>query len=250
MTATLMYHSIDDSGSPISVSAASFEKHLRWLSDGSVRTAPLETLATRRDAAGDTVAVTFDDGFANTKHALEQLIDHGITPTGFVVTGQVGLTNAWRGQAQRGIPTLPLLGWQDLEELLKRGVRIEAHTRSHPRLTRVTEAEAADELAGSREDLRARLGVHSAHIAYPYGNVNAAVARQAAGSFSAGHTTRFHVLTATDDAMRLPRLDMYYFRAAGSLDTWGRPSFARRLAWIRAKRRIRERLMDGVEEKE
>ncbi len=45
--------------------------------------------------------------------------------------------------------------------------------------------------------------------------------------------------------MWLPRLDMYYFRELTSLDSWRDPGFGRKLQWVRAKRRVRDRLRQG-----
>src|SRR3972149_906419 len=175
MKATLTYHSIDDSESPVSVPVPAFDAHMRWLAGGAVRTLPLDQLVTGGSDAGDAVAVTFDDACANAKPTIGRLLDHGILPTIFVVTGHVGRTNAGGGAEPRGIPTLPLMTWTDLEELVSRGARVEAHSRTHPRLTGLSAAQMDDELAGSREDLRHRLGVTSRHVAYPYGAVDAAV---------------------------------------------------------------------------
>ena len=129
--------------------------------------------------------------------------------------------------------------------LVASGAGIEAHTRSHPDLTRVSSGALDDELLGCREDLHARLGVRSTHVAYPYGNVNQAVATQAALHFRFGHTTDLRDMTRADEPLRLPRLDMYYFQAPGALEALGSPAFGRRIAWCRARRMIRARLIGG-----
>ena len=45
MRAILTYHSIDDSGSPISVSPAAFRRQLEWLVAERVRVVPLSELS-------------------------------------------------------------------------------------------------------------------------------------------------------------------------------------------------------------
>ncbi|HXT70226.1 MAG TPA: polysaccharide deacetylase family protein [Vicinamibacterales bacterium] len=239
MKAILTYHSIDPSGSPISVDTGTFDRQFRWLTHGSVRAIPLDDLVTGRAPSGDVVSVTFDDGFLNIIPAADRLLDAGVVPTIFVVTKHVGGTNAWGGKNQAGIPTMPLLGWTDLERLAKRGARIEAHTRTHPHLTRVSAEQLADELDGSRDDLERQLGQRPGHFAYPYGDVNHAVAERARSAFACAYTTEMSALGGRDDAARLPRLDMYYFQSPGALDPFGAPAFARRLAWIRARRAVR-----------
>jgi peptidoglycan/xylan/chitin deacetylase (PgdA/CDA1 family) len=239
MKAILTYHSIDESGSPISISESTFADHARWLMSGRVRVLSLDGLMAHPADGPDAVAVTFDDGFANIGRAAASLAAAGVPVTVFAVTGHIGATNEWGGRPQTGIPTLPLLGWADLERLAAAGVRIEAHTRAHPHLTGVS-ADALDiELAGCRQDLRARLGIETQHLAYPYGDLDDAVVTRAARHYQFGYTTEFRVLRADDAPLRLPRIDMYYFRDAGAVEGWGSPSFARRLAWIRARRAIR-----------
>jgi peptidoglycan/xylan/chitin deacetylase (PgdA/CDA1 family) len=242
MKATLTYHSIDDSGSPISVSPEAFKSHLQWLASGRVRVLSLDDLVALPDEAGDALAVTFDDGFLNTRVPVEQLLAAGLPVSLFIVSRCVGGTNAWGGREQRGIPTLPLLGWADLEALCQRGAGIECHTRTHPSLTGLSDTALEDELGGSAADLRDRLGAAVTHLAYPYGDVDETVSRAAARQFRFAHTTEFRLLTTSDAPHTLPRLDMYYFRQPSGLESWGTPRFQARVAWYRGRRALRARL--------
>jgi peptidoglycan/xylan/chitin deacetylase (PgdA/CDA1 family) len=244
MRAILTYHSIDDSGSPISVSPKAFDAHVRWLTSGAVRTLSLGDIQETAEAAENAVAVTFDDGFLNTRGAIERLLEAGIRPTLFVVTGHVGGNNDWGGRDQAGIPRLPLMTWDDLGRLAGRGLGIEAHSRSHPRLSGLSLTQLDDELGGCCEDLRNRLGVRSTCVAYPYGDVNADVASRAAKWFTSGVTVEMGALTDDSRPMLLPRLDMYYYRAAGAIESWGSVSFAVRLKSISLRRRLKAAVLD------
>ena len=244
MKATLTYHSLDDSGSPISIRPETFERHARWLASGRVRVLTLGQLAAHPHDADDAVAVTFDDGFLNVRHAVERLLADGLPVTIFIVSGHVGGTNRW-ARPDRGVPTFPLLGWDDLEHLASRGAAVEAHTRSHRVLTGEPETVVDEELCGSQDDVRARLGTRSEHLAYPYGKVDETVARRAAACFRFAHTTEFRMMTSGESALRLPRLDMHYFQAPGSLDAWGTRAFTRRVAWCALRRTIRAYLLQG-----
>jgi peptidoglycan/xylan/chitin deacetylase (PgdA/CDA1 family) len=210
-----------------------------------VQVLTLDQLAIHSDESGDAVAVTFDDGFLNVRGAVEALLANGVPATIFVATAHVGGTNAWGGRSQQGIPTLPLLGWNDLEFLSGRGAAVEAHTRRHAVLTGLSEREIDDELQGCQQDLHARLGTSAAHLAYPYGEVDDAVATRAALHFRFAYTTDFRPMARTDEELRLPRLDMYYFQSPGSLEAWGTAAFARKIAWCRLRRKIRARLFGG-----
>jgi len=237
--AVLTYHSIDDSGSAISVSREAFDQHVRWLTSGRVRVVPLTELAAA-PAEEDAVALTFDDAFANfATEAAPRLITNGLPATLFVVSDRIGTTNAWDGRPVRGIPTLPLLDWPMLERLCAAGVTLGAHTRTHPDLTALDEPALDDEIVGCAERLRQRTGGVVAAFAYPYGRVNSAVARRVATAFALGCTTDFRALRSTEVAALLPRLDMYYFQRPGLLENWGSDRFKRMIAVRRRLRRLR-----------
>jgi peptidoglycan/xylan/chitin deacetylase (PgdA/CDA1 family) len=241
--AVLTYHSIDDSGSPISVSPKAFDEHLRWLAGGAVRVLSLEQIASHPADGADAVAVTFDDGFLNTREPILRLASEGILATLFVVTARIGLSNSWRGVTEPSIPTLPLLDWSDIEMLMKQGVSVAPHTRTHRHLSGLSSIALDDELLGSREDLEGRLGVRGVDIAYPYGAADRSALTRAGQYFRRGYTTEFRTLKDDEpDAFALPRIDMYYFNAPGALAGWSSPRFMRRLKWIRARRRIRRAL--------
>ncbi len=215
MKATLTYHSLDDSGSAISVAPRIFAQHLAWLTSGRIRVLSLDQLIAHADDSTDAVAVTFDDGFLNGREAIEQLRAHGLPVSLFIVSGCIGGTNAWGGKPQRGIPTLPLLGWGDLERLVAAGAAVEAHTRSHTALTALSESALDEELGGCQNELHARLGTRSSHLAYPYGEVNDTVEARVGTYFRYGHTTELRFMTNSDAALRMPRLDMYHLSRPG-----------------------------------
>jgi peptidoglycan/xylan/chitin deacetylase (PgdA/CDA1 family) len=245
MRAILTYHSIDRSGSPISVAPEEFRRHAAWLASGRVRVLPLADLAELAPDA-DAVALTFDDGFANfASEAAPLLAAHGLPATLYVVAGHVGGDNAWGGQSDPRVPRLPLLDWPALGRLAEQGVELGAHTRTHPHLTRVDADALEDELAGAAEAVRAETGRMPKSIAYPYGDVDARVAAAAGRRFGLGVTTELRALAAGEDSLRLPRLDMFYLRAPGRLEAWGTPRFAQRL-WLRARARGLRALLSTV----
>jgi peptidoglycan/xylan/chitin deacetylase (PgdA/CDA1 family) len=239
--AILTYHSIDDSGSVISIAPEIFEEHVRWLLHERIRVVSLDRLLqdTSEDL-GHSVAITFDDGFANFLSVAPLLLDHALPATIFAVSNHVGGDNRWHGQRDPAVPALPLLGWEDLRRLVDRGVTIGAHTRTHARLTALPSARLHEEIGGCVEDLETRLGIRVQYLAYPYGEVNDRVAEVAAARCAGAVTTEFRVLAPGDSRARLPRLDMYYFRKAGALRDWGTARFSQRLRWIRTKRRVRQ----------
>jgi peptidoglycan/xylan/chitin deacetylase (PgdA/CDA1 family) len=239
MRAVLTYHSIDPSGSPISVDPAAFGRHLAWFGSGAVTVVGLDELV---DGPGDddAVAITFDDGFANlASEAAPRLLDRGLPATVFVVSEHAGRDNAWGGRAAPGIPTLPLLDWEGLGRLAEQGFTIGSHTRTHPFLPRLGFAEREVELAESAATIERRTGRRPRWLAYPYGAVNGAVVDATRRHYSGAVTTDYRPLGVREDRCRIPRLDAYYFQAPGALEAWGRAGFRSGLRIRRVARGVR-----------
>ncbi len=243
MRAILTYHSIDPSGSPVSLPAPAFERHVRWLRSGRVRVLSVgELVAAPSDEPA--VAITFDDGFANFGEiAAPRLADAGLPCTLFVVSDHVGRTNAWNGIVATGIPHLPLLDWDALRRLTAQGVVIGAHTRTHPDLTAIGASAVRAELRGSADVIERELGRRPDVFAYPYGALDAEVAAAAEVEFRWSCTTEFAVLGHHDARARLPRLDAFYFQDPRRLDAFGTPAFARFVRRRHALRRLRRWLV-------
>lgn len=245
MRAILTYHSIDPSGSVISVDEATLRRHAEWLAAAPPRAVTMEELLTDPDGE-DRIAVVFDDAFENFGSAAWPILrDLGIPATVFVVTGRAGGRNDWGGVREPGIPTLPLLDWDALGRLAEEGVHVGSHTREHPRLAGLEPDRLAEEVAGSAEDLEARLGRRPAGFAYPYGSVDAAAESTVEKAYAWACTTELSTLEGGEPAHLLPRLDAYYLRRPGQLEAWGTGTFRARLSLRRAARAARFWLTKG-----
>jgi peptidoglycan/xylan/chitin deacetylase (PgdA/CDA1 family) len=235
--AILTWHSIDASGSPISVSPGEFQQQLRWLESGAVRVMSLESLL---DAGEESpaVALTFDDGFANfASEAAPVLRQRGLPVTLFIVTQHVGRDNCWQGATDSQIPVLPLLDWDALGRLHEGGVDLAAHTRTHPHLRRLDGPQLEAELGLAAEEMKQRLGVRPAGLAYPYGDADDRLAETAARWYSWGCTTELKPLGPGDARLLLPRLDAWYLRSPARLDSFGSKGF---LGWLWGRRLARK----------
>ncbi len=242
MRAILTYHSIDDSGSPISVSPAIFGAQIRWLAEGPVRVLSLEDLV-GVSPEEDAVALTFDDGFVNFETVAAPLLgQYGLPATLFVVVNYVGKNNLWNGKKGPGIPVLPLLDWAALGRCIDSGVAIGCHTLNHPNLCQLPGNSVRKELVDSAAVIARETGRSPRSVAYPYGAHTPEVARMARETYRLGVTTDLRPVDSDDDPLRLPRLDMYYFRAHGRLESWGTRRFDGRLWLRRQARRLRQTL--------
>jgi peptidoglycan/xylan/chitin deacetylase (PgdA/CDA1 family) len=239
MRAIITYHSLDGSGSPISVPPCSFRKHVDWLASGRVRVVSVRELIALNDEI-DAVALTFDDGFANiAEEAIPLLRDRGLPATLFVVTDRVGRDNRWRGRRDVGIPVLPLLDWDVLGRLRESGMTLGAHTRTHPNLLGLEPEAIQDELSFAADEMQRQLGERPEGLAYPYGAVNSLVAGMAGRCYRWACTTEFRPLRSGQSPLLLPRLDAWYFRGPDDFASWGALGFRARVWYRRQGRRAR-----------
>jgi peptidoglycan/xylan/chitin deacetylase (PgdA/CDA1 family) len=241
--AILTYHSIDESGSVISLPETVFRRHAAWLGSGAVRVTGVEELLTL-DPEEEAVAITFDDGFANFgSTAWPILQENGLSATVFVVSDHVGGTNTWGGEADAAIPELPLLDWDSLASLAEEGVELGSHTRRHPHLPGLQAERLEDEVAGSADAIERRTGVGPAGFAYPYGALDRESREAVEGRYAWACTTELMWLPADVQTHLLPRLDSYYYREATRLERWGSNAFRRHLRLRGSARRLRERVV-------
>lgn len=167
--AVLLYHRVAPSGTsdPLCVTPEQFEAHMRYLSKRGFTTCGLHAA----EGARRPVVVTFDDGYLDTYSIAFPILErYGFTATVFLVTGDVGASTGWGPPAPA-----PLMSWAQVAELARRGISFQSHTRTHPDLTRCSDAVALAELVDSRAELEDRLGLAVDSLAYPYGSYDARV---------------------------------------------------------------------------
>jgi peptidoglycan/xylan/chitin deacetylase (PgdA/CDA1 family) len=237
-----MYHSIDASGSVVSVSPQEFAYQMALLADLGFRAISLRE-AVSCFAEGDgwpekAVVLTFDDGYANFfDSAFPVLSRHGFTATVFVVSRHVGLRNNWAPPPE-GLGARELLGWRQLAELAAAGLEIGSHTLTHPDLRLLPDEEAVKEMIASREEIEDHLGRPVESFAYPFGAISRASEEAARREYQAACTTVLRRVKG-DPLYSLPRVDMYYIRSRRSLENLlhGRlDSYLSIRRWARAAR--------------
>lgn len=180
----LSYHSVSPTWPAVtSVRPEHLRAHLSWLVTHGYRGATL-TEALTAPPHPRTLVVTFDDAHRSVlTHARPILTELGLPGTVFVPTGYAGTErpmgwpgyDRWLGTAHE--PELRCLSWAELRLLADEGWEIGSHTRSHPRLTRLPDAELDAELRESRAACEAATGRPCLSLAYPYSDVDDRVAR-------------------------------------------------------------------------
>lgn len=237
----LMYHRVaaaEHDPLELCVAPERFAEHLDLLQSLG-RIVPLAEI-TRVKANGLTVAITFDDGYAdNALVAAPLLGQRDASATVFVVAGAVGSGSAfWWDRlaavvgiedywplweklrvlpAERIEEELETLGpvpevdgrpmsEEELAGLAESPVEIGAHTLTHPSLPALPAEARRREIEGSRRWLEELIGRPLEAFAYPYGDYDAATVRLVKRSgFRSACTIHENRLSRLSSAFLLPR---------------------------------------------
>jgi peptidoglycan/xylan/chitin deacetylase (PgdA/CDA1 family) len=212
----LTYHSLDDSGSPISTPPAVFREQMNVLRARGYRGLSLSELLDGWEKGASLPArplvLCFDDGFANLlDHGVPLLRELGFGASIFAVVDYCGGNNDWPSQPAR-IPRLPLLSLANLRDLVSGGFEVGCHSSTHPRLLRTADEDAELEIVASKHRLEDGLGRPVRVFAYPYGQAGVRHRALARKHYRAACGVALGTARATDDRHHLPRIDMYYYR--------------------------------------
>lgn len=158
------------------------------------------------EKTGKVVAITFDDGYFDAiEQALPILNTFGFHATCYFVSGRTGQYNDWDAvtlNVQKSLMTDDQIkAWHAA------GMEVGAHSRTHPRLSKCTDEELQQELAGSKADLEALTGAPVTQFCYPYGDLDDRVVAAVRGAgYSAATTVNRGRARPGDDLMLLRRV--------------------------------------------
>ena len=151
------------------------------------------TEAVGGDVSGKVVAITFDDGYRSVFELAQPILKRfGMPGTVFVPTDFLGREQPmqwpgidhWSGGEHQH--ELMPMSWEQARELIDQGWEIGSHTKSHPRLTEISDEALESELRESRLECEHKLGVECRSLAFPYGNHDA---RVVAAAETAGYSS-------------------------------------------------------------
>lgn len=213
MRAILTFHSVETSGSVVSIAPNQLASLVGAIQRSGHRIVPLRELLEDPGESGR-IALTFDDGLRSVhEHGLPVLQAAGVTATLFLTTDYVGRDNRWPSLPPEA-PTFPMLTWSEVESLHEAGWEIEAHTATHPDLRTLSDEEIVSEYARADEAIRRHLGRDPEVLAYPYGYLDARVEALARERYRFALTAEMAALDSRLAARhRVPRIDAYYLRA-------------------------------------
>ncbi len=171
--AILFYHRVADSHpNDWTMNTRDFSLQLDWLQKNfdivTLEEAQRRIVARYNDRP--TVAITFDDGYAdNVKTAIPELVRRNLPATYFVVTDCMQTGSAFPHDALHGVPLQPN-SIDDLRLFAAAGIELGAHTKSHANLAAINDVEQLrDEIVGSAQLLEQWCGVPIRYFSFPYG---------------------------------------------------------------------------------
>ncbi|HET6508684.1 MAG TPA: polysaccharide deacetylase family protein [Baekduia sp.] len=161
----LLYHGVRDRPVPglerWTVTPAAFGAHVAAIAASGRTPLTMSALAAALKGAAPLpeapMAITFDDGWADTRPAVERLAARGIASTTYVQTGRLGEDDRLD---RAGVRALDALG---------EAAEVGAHSVDHARLDGLTGIPLEREVAGSKAYLEELLGHAVEGFAYPYG---------------------------------------------------------------------------------
>ena len=169
---------------------AAFERLLRYVVEEHGVLTPGEAevrLQTKERQARDErvpCLLTFDDGFQSHTNVTKEILDRYDVKAIFFVCP--GLTDVPREDQREVITThifdgcvrsadlpdeMALMSWSDLGALIASGHTVGSHTAYHRRLSELGEGERQQEIIGSSDLLKSKLGISVRWFATPFGDV-------------------------------------------------------------------------------
>lgn len=187
----LLYHSVADDpvGDPrFAVSRATFEQHIQAIEASGRKTVNISDLAAgyreQQPFAEPVMAVTFDDGYADTYEAAIALLDRGLQSTVYITTSEVDARHRLTCSQVAELAHLPQ-------------IELGAHAVHHRYLDELRDGEIVEEVGPSKIELEeiAQAAVDS--FAYPHGAYDRRVRRAV---IEAGYSSAAAVKNATSHA--------------------------------------------------
>ena len=202
----LIYHSINNDKSNLSLATNDFEKQMNFLNKNGYKTTTLDKIDKNEKKQ---VIITFDDGYKDTfLSAMPILKRYNFKATCFLVSNLIGKKNLWDSLRDDYL-SKDLMNTEDINEWIKNGMSIGSHSHNHDDLTKLNKHDLKNDLDFSKKILEDKFGQKINNFCYPYGKVNKSIYDTVKKNFNKAVTiNRSRFNTDTHNLLLIPRIDM------------------------------------------
>lgn len=202
----LVYHSINNDKSNLSLKIDNFEKQIKFLKKSGFKTVSFEEIDKNEKKQ---IIITFDDGYKDTcQFALPILKKYNFKATCFLVSNLIGKKNSWDSFRDDFI-SKNLMNTEDINEWIKNGMFIGSHSHNHTDLTKLNKFDLEKDLEFSKKTLEDKFGKEINNFCYPFGKVNKNVFDTVGKKFKKAVTiNRSRYEIDKHNLLLIPRIDM------------------------------------------
>jgi peptidoglycan/xylan/chitin deacetylase (PgdA/CDA1 family) len=157
----------------------------------SFKPAPLqtiiETIKNQKPLDPKTVIITFDDDYRDIfDNALPILLKYNIPATFFITSAYINSDKIYPWDAEKK-SKYPLMGWDEVKELLRLGFEIGSHTVNHLNLGKTPSEIAREEMIRSKWEIENRIQREVKAFSFPFGRKDCLSERAVEFAMEAGY---------------------------------------------------------------
>ena len=204
----LLYHSISNDNSSMSLNINFFENQMKYLKNNGFQTVDFNEIDPNLKSKKQ-IIITFDDGYKDIlNNALPILKKYNFKATSFFVTNLIGQNNSWDVKKKSYIKK-EIMNPSDILQWISSGMHIGSHSHNHVDLTKISEEKLLYELEFSKKFLEDKFDNKNNIFCYPYGKVNENVHYHTKKFYSKAVTTnRSRYSLKRHNTHLIPRIDM------------------------------------------
>lgn len=206
----LFYHSMDDSGSLLSISRENFMRQLSYLKKSGYGSLTIGEFLEYFDSKNNKsfpekkFLITFDDGYKDNIEAINILKELNFSAVIFITTGYTGGYNDF---CEQNVPRLPMLTMEEIRNLSKSGTEFGAHGHAHRNITDLANEEAINDISKSKQILESEIKYEVISFCYPRGKYTNKIAETLKNlGLKMAFTSRTGVVSSKSLSYFLPRV--------------------------------------------
>jgi len=201
----LMYHSISDDNSKMSVSVDNFYKQMKLMKKLGFRSHKLKNIFDNKYKRR--FVITFDDGYQSVyQNALPILKELSFNATCFFISNEIGKYNKW-DLDKKNYKKLDLMNEDQIKEWISCDCEVGSHTLDHKDLTSLAIEEKIVQIRSPIKFFKDKFNIQVESFSYPYGKYDEDSVKIVKANYNYAVTTkRSRYKINTFDKAEIPRI--------------------------------------------